>query len=161
VTSCSYSTEIKMADMDESVNAGNELSYEDKVARASIIAKPMASKKLAKKLFKLIRKASKQKNYLRSGLKIVQARIRKGESGLVIFAGNACPIEVICHLPGVCEDKNMPYVYVPTGKDLGVAMGVKRCCLVVMIRPHEDYQELYDELAEEVKLLPPPEPIEV
>jgi len=78
----------------------------------------------------------------------------------VIFAGNACPVEVICHLPGVCEDKGMPYVYVPTGKDLGVAMGVKRCCLVVMIRPHEDYQELYDELVEEVKLLPPPESIE-
>ncbi|ODN02032.1 H/ACA ribonucleoprotein complex subunit 2-like protein [Orchesella cincta] len=149
-----------MADMDESVGAANELTYEEKVARASIIAKPMASKKLAKKLFKLIRKASKQKNYLRSGLKIVQARIRKGERGLVIFAGNACPVEVICHLPGVCEDKGMPYAYVPTGKDLGVAMGVKRCCLVVMIRPHEDYQELYDEMVEEVKLLPPPESVE-
>jgi len=42
--------------MDESVGGGNELSYEDKVARASVIAKPMAPKTLAKKLFKLIRK---------------------------------------------------------------------------------------------------------
>lgn len=33
-----------------------ELSYEEKVARASIIAKPMASKKLSKKVFKLIKK---------------------------------------------------------------------------------------------------------
>lgn len=43
-----------MAELDESI--ANELSYEDKVARASIIAKPMAPKKLAKKLFKLIKK---------------------------------------------------------------------------------------------------------
>jgi len=139
----------------------NELSYEEKAARATIISKPMASKKLAKKLFKLVKKAGKQKNHLRSGLKIVQSRIRKGETGLAIFAGNACPVEVICHLPGVCEDRGIPYVYVPTGKDLGVAMGVKRCCLVVLIRPHEDYQELYDELAAEVKVLPPPEPVEM
>jgi len=146
-----------MADMEES---SNELSYEDKVARASIISKPMASKKLAKKLFKLIKKAGKQKNHLRSGLKIVQSRIRKGETGMAIFAGNSCPVDVICHLPGVCEDKDIPYVYVPTGKDLGVAMGVKRCCLVVLIRPHDDYKELYDELAAEIKILPPVETIE-
>lgn len=43
-----------MAEVDDSMS--NELSYEEKVSRASIIAKPMASKKLAKKLFKLIRK---------------------------------------------------------------------------------------------------------
>jgi len=147
-----------MAEMDES---SNELSYEEKVSRASIISKPMASKKQAKKLFKLIKKAGKQKNHLRSGLKIVQSRIRKGETGLAIFAGNACPVEVICHLPGVCEDRAIPYVYVPTGKDLGVAMGVKRCCLVVLIRPHEDYQELYDEMFEEIKLLPPPDVFEI
>jgi len=149
-----------MADVDDQ-SQGNELSYEDKAARASIIAKPMASKKLAKKLFKLIRKAGKQKNQLRSGLKMVQSRIRKGETGLVIFAGNACPVEVICHMPGVCEDRAIPYCYVPTGKDIGVAMGVKRCCLVVLIKRHEDYQDLYDEMAEEVKLLPPPVAVEL
>lgn len=79
---------------------------------------------------------------------------------LAIFAGNACPVDVICHLPGVCEDRNIPYVYVPTGKDLGVAMGVKRCCLVVLIRRHENFAEDYDELVELVKGLPPAEPVE-
>lgn len=33
-----------------------ELSYEEKVANCSIIAKPMASKKLAKKCYKLVKK---------------------------------------------------------------------------------------------------------
>ena len=35
-------------------------------------------------------------------------------------------------------------------------MGVKRGCLMVMVREHEDYKELYDELTEEITNLPPP-----
>jgi len=140
---------------------GAEMSYEEKAGRASIIAKPMATKKLAKKLFKLIKKSSKQKYYLRSGLKLVQTRIRKGETGIMVFAGNASPIEVACHMPAVCEDKGIPYIYVPTGRDLGTAMGVKRCTLVVLIRPHADYKELYDECYEEVKCAPPPPAVEL
>lgn len=65
------------------------LGYEEKQSFCSVIAKPMAGKKLAKRLFKLIKKASKKKNFLRLGLKDVQMRIRKGETGLVIFAGNS------------------------------------------------------------------------
>lgn len=33
-----------------------ELTYEEKVAHCNVIAKPMASKKLAKKCFKIIKK---------------------------------------------------------------------------------------------------------
>lgn len=33
-----------------------ELSYEDKLKYCSVIAKPMASRKLAKKIYKLIKK---------------------------------------------------------------------------------------------------------
>ena len=42
----------------------------------------------------VIKKGSKQKTFVRNGLKDVQARIRKGEKGLVIFAGDVTPIEV-------------------------------------------------------------------
>jgi len=42
--------------MAETEAEGKGLSYEEKVSRAAVISKPMASKKLAKKLFKLIRK---------------------------------------------------------------------------------------------------------
>ena len=34
-------------------------------------------------------------------------------------------------------------------------MGVKRGCLMVMVREHEDYKELYDEMTKEVVGLPP------
>ena len=34
-------------------------------------------------------------------------------------------------------------------------MGVKRGCLMVMVREHEDYKELFEELTEEITNLPP------
>lgn len=32
---------------------------------------------------------------------------------LVILAGDISPIDVITHVPVLCEDNNIPYVYVP------------------------------------------------
>merc|ERR1719450_386056 len=139
---------------DDTISEGP--SYEDKLKFVSVIAKPMASKKLTKKVYKVIKKGSKHKTFVRNGLKDVQSRIRKGETGLVIFAGDVTPIEVMCHMPAVCEEKGLPYVYTPSRQDLGTAMGVKRGCLMMMVREHEDYKELYDEVDAEIKALPPP-----
>ena len=55
----------------------------------------------------VIKKGSKQKTFVRNGLKDVQARIRKGEKGLVIFAGDVTPIEVTRMNEFQYEDANM------------------------------------------------------
>lgn len=41
-------------------------------------------------------------------------------------------------------------------QDLGAAAGSKRPTCVIMIKPHEEYQEAYDECLEEVSALPLP-----
>ena len=96
----------------------------------------------------------KHKTYVRNGLKDVQSRIRKGEKGLVVFAGDVTPIDVMCHLPAVCEEKGLPYVFTPSRALLGHAMGVKRGSLMVMIKEHEDYEELFKECKGEVEKMP-------
>ena len=105
-------------------------------------------------LYKCIKKGIKHKTYVRNGLKDVQSRIRKGEKGLVIFAGDVTPVEVMCHLPAVCEEKGLPYVFTPSRALLGQAMGVKRGSLMVMVKHHDEYQELFDECKEEMEKLP-------
>merc|ERR1712071_129410 len=57
-------------------------SYEELLNHVSVIAQPMASRKLTKKVYKLLKKASKQKGFVRNGLKDVQRRIRLGENEL-------------------------------------------------------------------------------
>lgn len=113
----------------------------------------MAPKKLSKKIYKLIKKSSSHKNYIRNGLKIVQKQLRLGEKGLVFFAGDISPIEIMCHLPAVCEEKDIPYCYTPSRKDIGAAMGTMRGCIMVLVKEHDDYKDLYDEVRGEIKLL--------
>lgn len=75
-------------------------------------------------------------------------------TGIVVFAGDVTPVEIMCHLPAVCEEKNIPYIFTPSRKDLGASMGVKRGCLMVLIRPNPEYQENFDELLQEIKKIP-------
>ncbi|XP_052562943.1 H/ACA ribonucleoprotein complex subunit 2-like protein, partial [Culex pipiens pallens] len=77
-------------------------------------------------------------------------------SRLVIFAGDVTPVEIMCHLPAVCEERNIPYCYTPSRKDLGAAMGVKRGTVAMMVREHPDYQDLFDKLKVELSALPIP-----
>lgn len=74
----------------------------------------------------------------------------------MIFAGDVSPIEIMCHLPAVCEEKDVPYTYIPSRVDLGAAMGVKRGTVAVLVREHADYQDLFDELKADIKVLPVP-----
>uniref|UniRef100_A0A8C6UBG2 NHP2 ribonucleoprotein homolog (yeast) n=1 Tax=Neogobius melanostomus TaxID=47308 RepID=A0A8C6UBG2_9GOBI len=99
--------------------------------------------------------ASKVKQ-IRRGVKEVQKFINKGEKGIVVLAGDTLPIDVYCHLPVMCEDRSLPYAYIPSKLDLGSSAGSKRPTCVILIKPHEDYQEQYDEVLEEVSTLPKP-----
>lgn len=32
----------------------------------------------------------------------------------MVLAGDTMPIDVYCHLPVMCEDRNLPYAYIPS-----------------------------------------------
>uniref|UniRef100_A0A1B6KAF1 Ribosomal protein eL8/eL30/eS12/Gadd45 domain-containing protein n=1 Tax=Graphocephala atropunctata TaxID=36148 RepID=A0A1B6KAF1_9HEMI len=132
---------------------GRDLKFEEKLKFVSAIAQPMATKKLTKKLLKLIKTAKEQKTYVRFGLKDVQSRTRKGETGLMVFAGDVTPIDVMCHMPAVCEEKGIPYCYVPSKHDLAIAVGFTNSCLMALVKTHPNYEELYEECLQEVKKL--------
>lgn len=134
---------------------GTERSYQELIAHMNPIAQPLAPKKLSKKLYKCVKKAAKVRN-IRRGVKEVQKFINKGERGIVVLAGDTLPIDVYCHLPIMCEDRSLPYAYIPSKVDLGSSAGSKRPTCVILIKPHEDYQEAYDECLEEVSGLPKP-----
>ncbi|KAG2207296.1 hypothetical protein INT46_004392 [Mucor plumbeus] len=127
----------------------------------SPIAHPLAEKKLVKKIYKTIKKASKVK-HVRRGVKEVGKALRKGEKGLVIIAGDISPLDVISHMPVLCEDSNVPYVFVPSKEQLGEASSTKRPTSVTMIvfggknkdtKAAADYKELYDECYAQAKEL--------
>lgn len=129
--------------------------YEELVSLVNEIAKPMASKKLTKKLYRVVKKAQKAKR-LRRGVREVVKALRKNEKGVVVLAGNVSPIDVISHIPVFCEDKGLPYCYVPSRRDLGTASRTKRPTSAVLVQPSGDYEKLYNECHTAVDSLPLP-----
>ena len=147
----------------ESKEIKSEDNYDARMPAVLPFAKPLASKKLNKKLLKTVKKASKAKNGKR-GVKEVGKALRKGEKGVVIIAGDISPGDVISHLPVLCEDHSVPYIFVPSKQDLGSAGATKRPTSVVFIVPgsnkkndgkgkEEEYKESFNEVVKEVEAL--------
>ena len=129
--------------------------YEELLTMVNVIAKPMASKKVTKRIYKVVKKAAKAKQ-LNRGVKEVSKAIRKNQKGLVVFAGDVSPLDVYSHLPILCEENKLPYCFVPARIDLGLASQTKRATCVVMIKKGEDYEDSYSELKETIKAMPLP-----
>lgn len=152
------SREDQAEDMDTSqvkVEGETGKTYEELVALVSVIAKPMASRKLTKRLYKITKKAKKAKK-LKRGVREVVKGLRKNEKGVVVLAGDVSPIDVISHIPVYCEEKDIPYCYVPSRKELGCASGTQRPTSVVLVQAGKDYEELYQECCSTVSGLPLP-----
>lgn len=45
---------------------------------------------------------------------------------VVLLAGDISPVDVLTHIPVLCEDLGIPYVYVPSKEELGAAALSKR-----------------------------------
>ncbi|KAG2492208.1 hypothetical protein HYH03_009454 [Edaphochlamys debaryana] len=149
----------KTVDTDAGEQGGD---YDTKKRFCSVIAKPLADEKLCKKVYKLCKKASKRKQ-IRRGVKEVVKALKKNTKGICILAGDISPIDVLTHIPVVCEDHKVQYIYVPSKEDLGAAALSKRptSCLLVLPKPlkggegddedAKEFAEAYAEIEKKVK----------
>lgn len=131
-------------------NEGERDLYTERLPAVLPFAHPLASRKLNKRVLKTVRRASRVK-HVKRGVKEVVKALRKGERGLVVLAGDISPGDVIAHLPVLCEDAGVTYVFVPSKEDLGMAGHTKRptsCVLIVPGPGADDYRSLYDEVVQ-------------
>lgn len=45
-------------------------------------------------------------------------------SQVFLSLGNVTPVDVYSHIPAMCEEKEIPYIYVPSREHLGLAAGI-------------------------------------
>ncbi len=64
------------------------------------------------------------KGGLRKGTNEVTKAIERGEAKLVAIAEDVDPEEIVMHLPMLCIEKRIPFVYVKDKKSLGEAAGM-------------------------------------
>ncbi|KAI1335408.1 L30e-like protein [Xylariaceae sp. FL0016] len=126
-------------------------------------ARPLADEKGTKKVMKCVRKAAKHKT-LKRGVKEVVKSLRKSPAagpntttspGVVVLAGDISPMDVISHIPVLCEDVAVPYIFVASRAELGAAGATKRPTSVVMVTEKrvgggkKDLEKVEEEGAEE------------
>jgi len=134
----------------EKVVNGNAMEIEAQVESRPVgalvpFANPLAEDKVAKKVLKSVKKAAGNKS-LKRGVKEVVKALRKSPvppvnatisepTGIVILAADISPMDVISHIPVLCEDHGIPYVFVRSRAELGAAGATKRPTSVVMVVP--------------------------
>jgi len=72
---------------------------------------------------------------------------------LVIIAEDVEPEEIVMHLPPLCEEKRIPYVYVPSKMELGRAAGIEVSAASACIIEPGEAKDLIDEIIKEVEKL--------
>ena len=100
---------------------------------------PLADADLTVALLDLVQQATNYKQ-TKKGANEATKTLNRGISELIVLAADAEPIEILLHLPLLCEDKNVPYVFVPSKIALGRACGVSRPVIASSITTNEASQ---------------------
>lgn len=96
----------------------------------------MADAELSVKILDLVQQAMNYKE-MKKGANEATKTLNRGQSEFIVMAGDAEPLEILLHLPLLCEDKNVPYVFVPSKVSLGRACGVPRAVIACSILTNE------------------------
>ena len=102
-------------------------------------AYPLAETALSQQLLDLTQQALNYKQ-LRKGANEATKTLNRGIAELILLAADAEPLEIILHLPLLCEDKNVPYVFIRSKAALGRACGVTRPVIAASITTNEGSQ---------------------
>ncbi|HHN81565.1 MAG TPA: 50S ribosomal protein L7ae [Methanomicrobia archaeon] len=51
--------------------------------------------------------------------------IERGTAKLVLIAEDVSPEEIVAHIPYLCDEKKVPYIFVPRKDELGQATGIE------------------------------------
>mgnify|MGYP001425558799 FL=1 len=110
-------------------------------------AYPLAEAKLSATILELVQQASNYKQ-LKKGANEATKTLNRGISEFIVMAADTEPLEIVLHLPLLCEDKNVPYVFVPSKVALGRACGVSRSVVAASVTTNDKSQ-----LADQIKKL--------
>jgi len=87
------------------------------------------------------------------GANEVTKQVERGQAKLVVMAEDVTPEEILAHMPILCEEKNIPYTYVPSKEELGNASGLGvPTSAVAIINPGKE-KDLIDNIVKKIGLL--------
>ena len=106
------------------------------MSEANSKAFPLANAQLTNQILDLIQQASHYRQ-LKKGANEATKTLNRGIAEFIVMTADVEPIEIVLHLPLLCEDKNVPYVFLPSKTALGRACGVSRPVIAASVTTNE------------------------
>ena len=107
---------------------------------------------LAERVYEAVAKA-KDTGKVKRGVNETTKAVERGLAKLVVIAVDVDPPEIVAHLPYLCDERKIPYVYVPSKKRLGEAAGIGVSASSVAVIEPGDAEPLIREIINKVKEL--------
>jgi large subunit ribosomal protein L7Ae len=102
---------------------------------------------VAEKALQLIQVA-RESGKIRVGTNEVTKSSERAEAKLVVMAEDVDPAEILVHIPMLCEEKRIPYLYVQKKQRLGQVAGLsKSAASVAVVEPGEGKKILEELIA--------------
>ena len=72
--------------------------------------------------------------------------MERGDAQFVVMAEDVQPEEILAHMPLLCEEKGIPYAYVPSKQELGVSVGLGKATASIAILDAGKAKPIVDDL---------------
>lgn len=95
---------------------------------------------------------SSETGKIKKGANEVTKVVERGEAKFVVIAEDVQPPEVVLHIPLLCEEKGIPYVYVQKKEELGSKVKLKSSATVAVLESG-NAKQLLTELTDKFKEL--------
>src|SRR5215467_2996941 len=114
------------------------------MAQKSVYIRFQVPKDAADKAYQLLQVA-KDTGKLRKGTNESTKAIERGIAKLVLIAEDVEPPQVVAHLPILCEERKISYLYVPSKLELGKSAGLDvGSAAISVVEPGDGAQSLKD-----------------
>ncbi len=118
----------------------------------AIYVRFQVSKEIQDLAYELIEKA-RDNGKIGKGANETTKHVERGQAKLVVMAEDVSPEEILAHMPILCEEKNIPYTYVPSKEELGSAAGLSTSTsAIAIINPGKD-KEMIENIIKKISTL--------
>jgi large subunit ribosomal protein L7Ae len=108
------------------------------------------SKEIADAAYEALQISSKT-GIVRKGTNETTKAIERAQAKLVVIAEDVDPPEVVAHLPLLCEERKIPYIFVPSKEKIGNAVGIDVSAASVCIVKEGDAAGLVREIVARIE----------
>ncbi len=88
---------------------------------------------------------------VRKGTNEVTKVVERGDAKFVVMAEDVNPPEILAHMPLLCEEKGVPYAYVPSKQELGAASGIDSYSASVAITEAGKAEQMIENLKKSIE----------